>query len=98
MTPGARPPVDLIAQAARLCYQDDQNDAEIAAQLGVCRRTLARWKRRGDFRAAWEALATAHRRRLRAELLEHARRRANQAFDERRFNARLATIRARTRV
>jgi len=45
-----------VGRAAALCYQDAHSDEEIARQLGIVRRTLARWKRRADFAAAIAAL------------------------------------------
>ena len=44
-----------IERAARLCFEDRLRDEEIAAELGISRRTLARWKHRPDFAAAFEA-------------------------------------------
>ena len=50
--------------AARLVWDDDLTDQAIAAEVGVCRRTLAYWKTQADFRtlvaaerAAWCARA-----------------------------------------
>ena len=43
-------------QAAALCFQDTLTDEQIAGQLGIVRRTLARWKKRPDFAAALAAL------------------------------------------
>ena len=43
------PTTDEVVRAAVLLYFDEQTDEEIAAELGVCRRTLARWKHRPDF-------------------------------------------------
>jgi transposase-like protein len=45
-----------VGRAAALCFQDAQSDEQIARQLGIVRRTLARWKKRGDFAAAIAAL------------------------------------------
>lgn len=36
------PTPDQAVRAAVLCYLDNETDEEIAAELGVCRRTLAR--------------------------------------------------------
>src|SRR5215207_3397618 len=44
-----------IGHAAVLCWLDERTDEQIAATLGISRRTLARWKRRADFRAAQTA-------------------------------------------
>lgn len=43
------PTTDEVVRAAVLLYFDEQSDDHIAAELGVCRRTLARWKHRPDF-------------------------------------------------
>ena len=43
------PTPERVIRAAVLCYLDDETDEEIAAELGVCRRTLARWKHRSEF-------------------------------------------------
>jgi len=45
-----------VGRAAALCFQDTDSDEQIARQLGIVRRTLARWKRRADFAAAIAAL------------------------------------------
>src|SRR5215207_286913 len=45
-----------IGRAAALCFRDTDSDEQIARQLGIVRRTLARWKRRADFAAAIAAL------------------------------------------
>jgi hypothetical protein len=45
-----------VGRAAALCFQDAQSDEQIARQLGIVRRTLARWKKRPDFAAAIAAL------------------------------------------
>jgi hypothetical protein len=42
--------------AAALCFHDTVSDEQIARQLGIVRRTLARWKKRPDFAAAMAAL------------------------------------------
>lgn len=36
-------------RAAALCSLKYETDEEIAARLGICRRTLARWKHRPEF-------------------------------------------------
>ena len=41
-------------RAFRLVVQGGLTGAEIAAELGVCRRTLGNWKRHPSFRAALE--------------------------------------------
>ena len=45
-----------VGRAAALCFQDTLTDEQIAGQLGIARRTLARWKKRPDFAAALAAL------------------------------------------
>src|SRR5829696_3885663 len=45
-----------VGRAAALCFQDTHSDEQIARQLGIVRRTLARWKRRSEFAAAFAAL------------------------------------------
>ena len=45
-----------VGRAAALCVQDTLIDEQIAGQLGIARRTLARWKKRPDFAAALAAL------------------------------------------
>ncbi len=59
--PGERPKwlgpsPDQVIRAAVLCFIDDESDEEIAAELGICRRTLARWKLRTDFAFAERAM------------------------------------------
>lgn len=43
------PTTEQVVRAAVLCDLDDETDEEVAARLGVCRRTLARWKLRPEF-------------------------------------------------
>jgi hypothetical protein len=50
------PTVEEVGRAAALCFQDTHSDEQIARQLGIVRRTLARWKKRPDFAAAIAAL------------------------------------------
>ena len=45
-----------VGRAAALCFQDTLTDEQIAGQLGIARRTLARWKKRPDFAVALAAL------------------------------------------
>jgi len=52
---GGRPTRAVLRRAAALCFRDELPDVEIAAELGVCRRTLARWKHRPEFEAAYTA-------------------------------------------
>lgn len=50
------PTTAQVIRAAVLCDLDDQTDEEIAARLGVCRRTLARWKLRPEFSFAEQVI------------------------------------------
>ena len=56
-------------QAAQLLVQDALIDAEIAAAIGVSRRTLARWKREPALIARMAALGEAFSRELRRTML-----------------------------
>ena len=60
----AGPTPQQVGLVAALCYLDEEPDERIARRLGVARRTLARWKRRPEFVAAWAALSWFHRREL----------------------------------
>ncbi len=51
---GQAPDPRLLAMAGALCAADAKTDAEIAAELGIARRTLARWKGRHAFKAAYD--------------------------------------------
>jgi hypothetical protein len=53
------PTPQQVGRAALLCYVDADCDEAIARQLGIARRTLARWKCRLDFAAAHTALELA---------------------------------------
>jgi hypothetical protein len=48
-------------RAAQHVAEDTLTDEEIAAECGISRRQLARWKLREDFRAAVGAIMTAYR-------------------------------------
>jgi hypothetical protein len=50
------PTAEEVGRAAALCFRDTDSDEQIARQLGIVRRTLARWKKRTDFAAAMAAL------------------------------------------
>ena len=50
------PTAGEVGRAAALCVQDILTDEQIARQLGIVRRTLARWKQRPDFAAALAAV------------------------------------------
>jgi DNA invertase Pin-like site-specific DNA recombinase len=52
----APPTPEEVGRAAVLCFRDVASDEEIARQLGIARRTLARWKQRTEFAAAIAAL------------------------------------------
>ena len=45
-----------IGEAVARLWDDRENDEAIARRLRIARRTLARWKERPDFAAAWHAL------------------------------------------
>ena len=60
----AGPTPQQVGLAAALCYLDEEPDERIARRLGVARRTLARWKRRPEYAAAWAALSAFHCREL----------------------------------
>lgn len=64
---GRRPKASEVRRAAALCFADEMNDEEIAAKLGICRRTLARWKHRSSFRTEVETLQEEFRRKMDAE-------------------------------
>jgi len=50
-------------RAALLLWEDRQTDEAIARSLGICRRTLAYWKRRPEVIALIVALGEAYRTR-----------------------------------
>ena len=50
------PTPEEVGRAAAVCVQDTLSDEQIAGQLGIARRTLARWKKRPDFAVALAAL------------------------------------------
>ncbi len=50
------PTATEVGRAAALCFEDTLTDEQIARQLGIVRRTLARWKQRAEFAAAIAAL------------------------------------------
>jgi uncharacterized protein YjcR len=68
-----------LQEAVALLYYSRLRDEEIAAKLGVCRDTLARWKRRDDFNALYDALEEASWRRI-------------EAAQERKFEAEMAAL------
>lgn len=51
------PTLDELALAAALCWHNERQHGEVAAALGISRRTLARWKQRPEFEAAYTAVA-----------------------------------------
>lgn len=70
------PTPEEVGRAAALCFLDREPDEAIARRLGVARRTLARWKRRPEYAAAWVALLAyfdAEQERERAERLRSLR-------------------------
>ena len=60
----AGPSPRQVGLAAALCFLDEEPDERIAHRLGIARRTLARWKRRPEYAAAWTALSWFHCREL----------------------------------
>ena len=58
---GYEPPTpEEVGRAVALCVQDILTDEQIAGQVGIARRTLARWKKRPDFAVALAALQAWH--------------------------------------
>jgi hypothetical protein len=53
---GLPPTPAEVGRAAALWVVDQQTDAQIARELGIGRRTLARWKQRPEFVAAVTAV------------------------------------------
>ena len=66
----APPTLQQIRRAAVLCYFDELTDEQIARELGICRRTLARWKLRPEFRVAYGAAADVGTRLIEAQYQE----------------------------
>ena len=64
------PTPERVGEAAALLYRDAETDEAIARRLGIARRTLARWKGRPEFAAAWAALRAYHRAELLARWRE----------------------------
>ena len=60
----AGPSPRLVGLAAALCFLDEEPDERVARRLGVARRTLARWKKRPEYAAAWAALSWVQCREL----------------------------------
>ena len=55
-----RPPtLEEVGTAAALCWLADRNEREVTRALGITRRTLARWKHRHEFQAAFLAARIA---------------------------------------
>jgi len=54
-------------EAAQHVAADYLTDARIAAQVGICRRTLGYWKCQPDFAARVNALRAAYRAQLMAD-------------------------------
>ncbi len=42
------PTAEEVGRAAALCFRDAETDEQIARQLGIVRRMMARWKQRTD--------------------------------------------------
>jgi len=58
--------------AAQHVAGDYLTDARIAAEVGICRRTLGYWKRQPDFAARVDAVRGAYHAQITAEFLAHA--------------------------
>jgi transcriptional regulator with XRE-family HTH domain len=63
------PSLGRLRLAAQLCLADELTDEEIARRLGISRRTLARWKQRPEFQAAWQRQDERFQAALAAEWL-----------------------------
>ena len=82
---------ELIERAARLTFEGRMTEEAIAAELGVARRTLVRWKASAEFRALIEQHRAAARqvelqhtiadRTKRVGLLERRRRILQEGFE-----------------
>ncbi len=59
-------------EAARHVAGDYLTDERIAAQVGICRRTLSYWKRRPDFAARVDAVRAAYHAQITAEFMARA--------------------------
>src|SRR5215207_9569286 len=59
----------LIERAAKLLWEDELTDQQIAEQLGIHRATLARWKYRPDLQALIQVHLEAYRVRIATEPL-----------------------------
>ncbi len=63
-----RPPSpEEVGRAAFMVFEGGATDEAIARRLGVARRTLSRWKRRPEYRAARAALFHSWERQLEEE-------------------------------
>lgn len=58
------PEAATVKKAAELCWGSGLWDYQVAAQLGITRRTLTRWRRRPEFIAEQERLLAAWRREV----------------------------------
>jgi transposase len=63
------PSLGRLRLAAKLCYVDELTDEAIARRLGISRRTLARWKQRPEFQAAYQRQDERFQAALAAEWL-----------------------------
>lgn len=63
------PTPEQVGRAAALCYEDAERDEQIAERLGIARRTLARWKHRPEYAAAYTAVSEFNRRQFTAASL-----------------------------
>ncbi len=59
-------------EAAQHVAGDYLTDERIAAQVGICRRTLGYWKRQPDFAARVGAVRAAYHARITAEFMARA--------------------------
>jgi hypothetical protein len=84
-----RPPTpEEVGTAAALCWLADRNEGEVTRALGITRRTLARWKHRPEFVAAFLAARLAwehefrHRNAVEYERVEAARAEARARYEK----------------
>ena len=68
--------------AAQLIASDTLTDEKIARQVGISRRTLARWKKAPDVRASVRAILQAHAQWWRAQWEAEQKAASQQAFEQ----------------
>ena len=81
----SRPPTpEEIGFAVAACWLCEGRQTDVAALLGVSDRTLRRWQRRADFRAAYKAvdLVWTHEFRRRSDETDRAVRAAQQRLHD----------------